>query len=107
MQKAFKWLETNAVSYEFHNYKEKGIDRATLEKWLQKFPANLLVNTRSTTFRALTATEKEGINDNAAAIELMLTYNSIIKRPVWELNDQPVLLGWDATAVSQLVLGHP
>ncbi len=31
MQKAMKWLDAKKVKYQFHNYKEEGIDKATLE----------------------------------------------------------------------------
>jgi arsenate reductase-like glutaredoxin family protein len=38
MQKAMKWLDAMKLSYEFHNYKESGIDKATLQLWLKHFP---------------------------------------------------------------------
>lgn len=103
MQKALKWLDAKKQPYHFHNYKESGIDRATIEHWLQYLPADKLINTRSTTYRELTETEKAGINDKNKAIALMIKYNSIIKRPVWDFGNNVFFLGWDEQAISKML----
>ena len=95
MQKALKWLDAKGLKYIFHDYKVSGIDKATLELWLQHFPINKLVNIKSTTYRELTDKEKASIADKSKAIELMIKYNSLIKRPVWDLRNGEFLLGWD------------
>jgi arsenate reductase (glutaredoxin) len=103
MQKALKWLDAKKQPYHFHNYKEEGVDKATLEHWLQHLPADKLINTRSTTYRELTETEKAGINNNSKAIALMIKYNSIIKRPVWDFGNNVFFLGWDEQAISKML----
>lgn len=105
MQKALKWLDANKLEYQFHNYKESGIDKATLQLWLKFLPVNKLVNTQSTTFKALTDEEKASIGSKPAAIALMMKYNSIIKRPVWDLGDNRFFLGWKEDELSSLLLG--
>ena len=95
MQKAFKWLDGKKLKYEFHNYKESGIDKATLELWLKHLPTDKLANTKSTTYRALTDKEKASISDKAKAISLMIKNPSLIKRPVWDLGTGEFLLGFD------------
>ena len=86
MQKAIKWLDANKVKYHFHDYKESGIDKDTIEVWLQHFPIDKVINLRSTTYKELTDSERESIADKSKAIALMMKYNSIIKRPVWDLS---------------------
>lgn len=103
MQKAFKWLDAKKIQYTFHNYKEAGIDKATLEKWLQHFPADKLINTKSTTYRALDDKEKAAVGNKAKAIALMIKHTSVIKRPVWDLGNGSFFLGWDEKNLERLV----
>ena len=103
MQKAFKWLDARKVEYDFHNYKESGIDKATLETWLKHFPADKLINTKGTTYRALTDNEKASITNKSKAIALMMNNTSLIKRPVWDLGNGKFFLGWDENELSKLL----
>lgn len=103
MQKALKWLDAKQVPYEFHNYKESGIDKATLQTWLAHFPTDKLINTKGTSYRALTDEDKASITSKAKAIALMIKNPSLIKRPVWDLGKGKFFLGWDEKALSNLV----
>ena len=104
MQKAFKWLNAKKVKYAFHDYKESGIDKATLELWLKYFPADKLINTKSTTYRGLNDNEKAGLTNKSKAIALMIKYNSLIKRPVWDMGKGKFFLGWDENELSKLLV---
>ncbi len=103
MQKAFKWLDAKGVAYNFHNYKESGIDKATLEVWLKHLPADKLINTKGTTYRALTDSEKASIINKSKAIALMIKNTSLIKRPVWDFGNGTFFLGWDEKELSKLL----
>ena len=95
MKKAFKWLDAKGIKYHFHNYKESGIDKATIEKWLQHLPLEKLVNSKGTTFRNLTEQEKLDAKIPTKAIALMIKNPSLIKRPVVDLGNGKFLLGFD------------
>jgi arsenate reductase len=103
MQKAMKWLDANNVAYNFHNYKELGIDKKTLSLWLKQFDTDKLINTKGTTYRALTDDEKAGISNKTKAIAIMLANTSLIKRPVWDFGDGRFYLGWNESEISQLI----
>ena len=103
MQKALRWLDAEKVKYEFHNYKESGIDKATLQVWLQHFATDKLINTKGTTYRALTDEEKASITNKSKAIALMIKSPSLIKRPVWDFGNGNFFLGWDEKEVAKLV----
>ena len=103
MQKAFKWLDAKKLKYTFHNYKESGIDKATLELWLQHFPTDKLINTKGTTYRELTDTEKSSITNKSKAITLMMNNTSLIKRPVWDFGNGTLFLGWDENELNKLL----
>jgi arsenate reductase (glutaredoxin) len=103
MQKAIKWLDGMGRQYTFHDYKEAGIDKATLELWLKQFPTDKLINTRSTTWRALSDDEKGSITSKSKAIALMMKHTSVIKRPVWDFDNGKFFLGWDEEALRKLL----
>ena len=96
VKKARKWLDANNISYEFHDYKKKGIDKASLESWSKVLGWDTLLNRRGTTWRKLDEAEKDGINE-ARAIELMIEHTSMIKRPVIS-HDGTLLAGFDEAA---------
>jgi len=104
MQKALKWLDAKKLNYIFHDYKVSGIDKTTLELWLEHFPIDKLVNTKSTTYRELADNEKEAINNKSKAIRLMMTHTSVIKRPVWDFGNGKFFLGWNENELSNLLL---
>lgn len=93
MKKAFTWLDGHGVAYAFHDYKAKGIDRASLEAWCRALGWDKVLNRAGTTFRKLPEAEREGL-DQARAITLMLAQPSMIKRPMLDLGDGNYLLGF-------------
>ena len=103
MQKAFKWLDARKVKYAFHDYKESGIDKATLEVWLKQFAADKLINAKSTTYRGFTDAEKAAIHNKSKAIQLMMKNTSVIKRPVWDMGNGHFHLGWDEHELSKML----
>jgi arsenate reductase len=103
MQKAFKWLDAHKREYSFHNYKELGIDKVTLELWLKHLPLDKLVNTKGTTYRGLTDIEKASITNKAKAIKLMISKPSLIKRPVWDMGNELFLLGFDENKLKEIL----
>ncbi len=83
MKKARAWLDSNGVSYEFHDYKVSGVNRETLERWAKVVGWETLLNRAGTTFRKLPEQQKVNLTQDKA-IELMLEQPSMIKRPVLE-----------------------
>ena len=81
MKKARAWLDANGVAYGFHDYKTRGIDRATLAGWVDRLGWEVLLNRAGTSFRKLPDAERTGL-DADKAIALMLANPSMIKRPV-------------------------
>jgi len=92
VKKARTWLAEHAVSYQFHDYKKQGIDRATIEHWLTQKSWEELVNRAGTTWKKLPDGEKP--TDAEGAILLMLEKPSVIRRPLIESDGQIVALGF-------------
>jgi arsenate reductase len=81
MKKARTWLDANGIGYTFHDYKKAGIDRATLEQWVEALGWEALLNRSGTTFRKLPDADRADL-DAPRAIDLMLAQPSMIRRPV-------------------------
>jgi arsenate reductase len=93
MKRARAWLDERGVAYSFHDYKTAGIDRGLLERWSRQVGWEALLNRAGTTFRKLPDNDKQ-VDDAANAMALMLAQPAIIKRPVLELDDGRVLVGF-------------
>lgn len=81
VKKARRWLDANDVAYQFHDIRADGLNKDTIESWLNVVEWETLLNKRGTTWRKLDDPRKDNINKNTA-IELMLDYPTLIKRPV-------------------------
>lgn len=104
MKKAFTKLDELGVSYDFHDYKKQGIDKESVQRWVDELGINKVLNKRGTTWRKLTDEQKQAADANIdTAIDLLIENTSMIKRPIVEgqladkNNGQPILLcGFDA-----------
>lgn len=94
-KKVLQWLKQNEIEFEFHDYKTKNITAAKLKEWCMQLGWESILNKRSTTWRDLDTAVQEKINNEKAAIQLMMQQTSIIKRPVIELNKTVVAIGFD------------
>ncbi|QRR01769.1 ArsC family reductase [Dyadobacter sandarakinus] len=95
VQKVRAWLDLHKISYEFHDYKKKGITEEKLNEWFRVFPWDKLVNKAGTTWKALTDEQKQSITDEKSAAKLMIANTSVIKRPVVEdASGKAVTLGF-------------
>jgi arsenate reductase len=104
VQKALKWLDRHGIAYVFHDYKVSGIDPATITNWLQHVPLDQVINSRSTTFRALSDADKASINNISEAKALMIAHNSIIKRPILDLGEGNIIIGWNEEVLTARLL---
>ncbi len=95
IKKARKWLETEGIDYQFHDYKKDGLSTEMLNCWLQDLDWEALLNKRGTTWRKLPEDAKESI-DQASAVKIMLENSSIIKRPLLIDDADNKLLGFKA-----------
>lgn len=86
IKKAKKWLEQNDIAYDFHDYRQNGIDRAWLETAVNALGWELVLNKRGTTYRQLDDAKKDNMNESLA-IEEMLAQPAMIKRPILVVNN--------------------
>jgi arsenate reductase (glutaredoxin) len=101
MKKAMTWLNKNKLTFAFHDYKKEGISKARLEAWCKLAGWEVLLNKKSTTWRELPEAEQQKVTTQAAAIKLMMSHTSSIKRPVLE-HSKGLLIGFKEEDYSKL-----
>lgn len=100
VKKALNWLEENNKEYIFHDYKKEPATKEKLEAWEKLTSWESLVNKKGTTWKKLSAEEQQAVVDNDSANKVLLQNNSMIKRPLIELNND-LILGFDETTYNQ------
>lgn len=96
VKKARKWLENKGIEYDFHDYKKKGITAEKLQEWIAENGWQVLINKQGSTWRQLDINIQASITDEKSAIELLLSKNSIIKRPIAE-TAKGIIVGFNET----------
>ncbi|UPQ87273.1 ArsC family reductase [Vibrio sinaloensis] len=86
IKKAKKWLEAEGVEYQFHDYRKQGIDTALVKQFCQQLGWENVLNKRGTTYRQLSAEQKEALNETNA-IALLVEQPAMIKRPILVVGD--------------------
>ena len=94
MRKAFVWLETHGVVYEFVDYKKPGIAEKCLPDWNRRVGWKELLNTRGLMWKKLSDAERENVDEDKALV-LLAKYPAMIKRPVLDTGSI-LLVGFDA-----------
>lgn len=95
MKKAFDWLDEQGIEYTFHDYKKSGISSKKIEQWLKQASLAELINSKGQTYKKLSDAEKAAATSKQTAIQLMMEYTSMIKRPIVE-SGNTLLIGFDA-----------
>ena len=103
IKKARRWLESQNVDFQFHDYRADGLTSELLQRFIDKLGYEALLNTRRTTWRKLPEEQRNSITNADAARELMLAQPSIIKRPLLCDASGSMLLGFSETTYQQFI----
>ena len=83
VKQARKWLDAEGIAYQFHDFRQDGLDTARLTRWIKRLGWEALLNRRSTSWRQLSEQQRKNLDEHQA-IDLMLTTPTLIRRPVLE-----------------------
>ncbi|HAA44572.1 MAG: hypothetical protein XD36_0791 [Halomonas sp. 54_146] len=92
-RKARKALEEKGMAFQIHDLRKDGLSASLLEHILERVPLLEAVNKRSTTWRGLSQEEKDGL-DATSARRLLLAHPTLLKRPLLEIDDETILVGY-------------
>ncbi len=100
VRKARRWLNEQAIDYQFHNFHKEGVNEALLQEWVAKLGWEVLINRRSATWRKLPKSVHSKICQNSV-VQLMLENPTLIKRPILDL-DTSLYIGFSETQYQEL-----
>lgn len=96
IKKARRWLEEHQIAYQFHDYRADGLEQSQLTAFIRLLGDwQPLINTRGTTWRQLSDTQRTAVTDAQSACALLLAYPALIKRPLL-VSGERALLGFNA-----------
>ncbi len=81
VRKARRWLDSHAIDYQFHDFREQGLSADTVNGWFDELGWEAVVNRRSTTWKQLDPAAREAM-DRDAALRCILEHPTLVKRPV-------------------------
>jgi arsenate reductase len=100
-RKAQAWLDQRGQSYRFHDFRAQGLEPALLERLVNEFGWEALLNRRGTTWRGLTEAERADL-DRGKALALMLAHPALIKRPILSAGER-TLIGFCADEYARVL----
>jgi len=103
VKKARAWLDANDQAYVFHDFKKMGVPRAALSAWAQQLGWEILLNRKGTTWRKLDGHIQARASDAQGALNLMVEYSSVIKRPVIQWPGGQLTVGFDPQAFAAML----
>lgn len=103
VKKARTWLTDNGIDYEFHDFKKQGVTAEKLQQWCAVFGWEVVLNKKGTTWKKLTPEQQASVKDEKSAIAVLLNNTSMIKRPVVEQQEKPILISFDEELYSKLL----
>lgn len=103
VKKALDWLTHNKIEYTFHDFKKEPTTDLKLKQWQELVSWESLVNKKGTTWRKLTAEQQAAVIDSNSARQVLLENNSMIKRPIIELENS-IILGFNEEEYKQKLI---
>ena len=91
-KKALQWLEQNQIEAEFINTKQQPPNPEQVIDWVQGLGAKALRNTSGQSYCSLPPERSDW--SEAQWIKAYSDDAMLIKRPVWVLDGQPILVGF-------------
>ena len=94
VKKALKFFKDNGgIDYEFVDFKKTPVGCEKIDEWISKVGVNTLFNNRGRKYKELKL--KELNLDDEGKKEWLCKENILIKRPVIELDNGDIIVGFD------------
>jgi arsenate reductase len=91
-KKAFAWLDSNSIDYEFVNTKEQTPTQDMIKEWVESLGSKPMRNTSGQSYRAL-GTAKDDWTE-AQWVEAFAQDAMLLKRPLFVKDGAAVLVGF-------------
>ena len=87
VRKTRKWLDTHGIDYQYHDFREDGLDPKAVTGWIEELGWQNLLNRRSTSWKALDEQARISM-DEVNAHKVILSHPTLIKRPLLDTGQQ-------------------
>lgn len=87
VKKSRDWLAKHNIDYRFHDFRADGLTASQVSNWIAEIGLDVLINKRSTTWKALDERIKANFNE-ASAVAVITENPTLIKRPVLDTGKQ-------------------
>lgn len=87
VKKAQKWLQAEAIDYEFRDFRESTPGIEEIAGWLQHCDWQQVLNKRSTSWKNLDQEQRDRATDATAVANLLHANPTLIKRPLLTIDD--------------------
>lgn len=93
VKKARAWLDQQHIDFRFHDFRSDGLEPDLLQRFEAALGWETLLNRKSTSWRQLVPEQQNGL-DRDKALQLMLAYPTLIKRPILQ-NGEKFIMGFN------------
>ena len=104
VKKARNWLDLHGIDYRFHDFRADGLERETVQRWLEELGWENLVNRRSSSWKALDAATRESM-DEQSALAAIMAQATLIKRPLLDTGRER-FTGFSAASYQKIFSQH-
>jgi Spx/MgsR family transcriptional regulator len=104
VRKARKWLDTHNIDYQFHDFREDGLDSDAVAAWIDELGWQNLLNRRSQSWKTLDEDTRASMDDEAAH-KAVLMHPTLIKRPLLDTGEQRYT-GFSAANYAKIFNAH-
>ena len=104
VRKARKWLDTHNIDYQFHDFREDGLDSDAVAAWIDELGWQNLLNRRSQSWKTLDEDARASMDDESAH-KAVLTHPTLIKRPLLDTGEQRYT-GFSAANYAKIFNAH-
>ena len=104
VKKARKWLDLHSIDYQFHDFREDGLDQDAVVAWIDELGWQNLLNRRSQSWKTLGEEARENMDDDAAR-KAVLAHPTLIKRPLLDTGKQRYT-GFSAANYAKIFNAH-
>jgi arsenate reductase len=87
VKKTRQWLDTHGVEYQYHDFREDGLEPDAVAAWIEELGWQNLLNRRSTSWKALDKQARMTM-DEANAHKAILSHPTLVKRPLLDTGQQ-------------------
>ena len=101
-RKASAWLEQRELEFVFHDIRQDGLSEKSLRNWQAKLGWEALLNRRSLTWRKIPSFDRDNL-DAESALQLIMAYPTVMKRPVLEVTAAKLLIGFDEESYAEAI----